>query len=246
MKQSLALVTLLSLLLGTALGQQEPAKKKKASEPKGPSPLAQIEDVPGLPRVLILGDSISIGYTLAVRDLLKGKANVHRPRANCGPTTAGLKSLDEWLASGGAGKKWDVIHFNWGLHDLKYMGPNGENLTDPAAPGSHQQVPPAEYEKNLRALVARLQQTGAKLIWRNTTPVPPGVKGRVPGDEVTYNAIAAKIMAEHDIPTDDLYTFAQSRLAEIQLPANVHFSDEGSKVLATQVVAAIEKALPQP
>jgi hypothetical protein len=221
-----------------AFSQKEaPAKKK-------PNPvMAPIEDVAGLPRVLLIGDSISIGYTLQVRELLKGKANVHRPATNCGPTTNGLKGLDAWLATGGADKEWDVIHFNWGLHDLKYMGPDGGNLAAPKAEGSHQQVPPAEYEKNLRELVTRLEKTGAKLIWRNTTPVPEGAKGRVVGDSVKYNAIAAKIMEERGIPTDDLYTLAKEKASEIQRPADVHFTPEGSQVLAEHVVASIEKAL---
>ena len=47
--------------------------------------------------------------------------------------------------------------------------------------------------KNLRKLVERLQKTNAKLIWRNTTPVPKGAKGRVVGDSVKYNEIAAKV-----------------------------------------------------
>ena len=198
-----------------------------------------IEDVAGLPRVLLIGDSISIGYTLPVRALMKGKANVHRPQVNCGPTTTGLKSIDQWLGD----KKWDVIHFNWGLHDLKYMGPSNGNLADPKAPGSHQQVPPAEYEKNLRALVERLKKTGAKLIWCSTTPVPEGSAGRVLDDAVKYNAIAAKVMDDNQIPTDDLYTFAKARLKEIQLPANVHFSPEGSAALAQQVVDSISATL---
>ena len=123
-----------------------------------------------------------MGYTLQVRELLKGKANVHRPPTKCGPTIKGLAALDDWLKVGGQGKKWDVIHFNWGLHDLKYMGPNGKNLADPKAKTSRKQVPPVEYEKNLRELVKRLKKTGARLIWRNTTPVPEGARGRVPGD----------------------------------------------------------------
>ncbi|HEY8994916.1 MAG TPA: hypothetical protein VIM71_09660, partial [Lacunisphaera sp.] len=81
--------------------------------------LRPIQDVPGLPRVLIIGDSVSIGYTLPTRDNLKGKANVHRPHTNCGSTTEGEKSLDAWLEDG----HWDVIHFNWGLHDLKFLKP---------------------------------------------------------------------------------------------------------------------------
>jgi acyl-CoA thioesterase-1 len=217
----------------------DPGKKKPRPKRKPHPAMARIEDVPGLPRVLLIGDSISIGYTVPVREMLRGKANVHRPLTNCGPTTKGVAEIDQWLGDG----KWDVIHFNWGLHDLKYMGPQGQNLADPKAADSRQQVPIDEYEANLRKLVARMQQTGAKLIWRSTTPVPEGAAGRVVGDAARYNAVAKKIVDEHGIAIDDQYSFALGRLKEIQLPANVHFSQDGSHELAKQAVAAIEKAL---
>lgn len=203
-------------------------KKKKAKRKRKPNPaFAKIVDDPKLPRVLLIGDSISIGYTVATRNLLKGKANLHRIRVNGGPTIRGLEQIDKWLGD----KKWDVIHFNWGLHDLKYIG-------------DKQQVPPAEYEKNLKKLVARLKATKAKLIWCNTTPVPKGVKPpRTNDDVLRYNAIAAEIMKENGIAVDDLYTFANGRLSEIQRPNNVHFSNAGSKVLAGQVVKTITQAL---
>lgn len=223
------------LLIAPAFAQETKPKPKRAPNPA----FAKIDDDPKLPRVLLIGDSISIGYTLDVRERLKGKANVHRIPTNGGPTTNGLKNLSAWLGDG----KWDVIHFNWGLHDLKYIGPNDTNLTDPKAPGSRQQVPPAEYEANLRELVKQLQGTKAKLIWCSTTPVPEGSTGRIAGDEVPYNAIAAKVMQEAGVTINDLATFAKPRLAEIQRPANAHFTDAGSKVLAEQVARAIEAAL---
>ena len=136
-----------------------------------------------------------------------------------------------------------MIHFNWGLHDLKYMGPGGENLADPKAPTSRPQVPIQQYEANLRKLVARLQKTGAKLIWRSTTPVPPGAKGRVVGDSAKYNAVARKIMDEHNITTNDHYSLVMQDLKNQQKPANVHFTAEGSKGLAVSTVAAIKQAL---
>lgn len=191
------------------------------------------------PRVLLLGDSISIGYTPGVTKKLEDVATVERPRANCGPTSRGLENLDAWLGNG----RWDVIHFNFGLHDLKYMGPNGENLANPKLPTSRRQVPPEQYEKNLRELVSRLQKTGATLIWCSTTPVPEGAGGRVPGDEVEYNTIAAKIMKEQQIAIHDLYAFAKPRLDSIQRKANVHFTPEGSEALAEQVAGAIRQAL---
>jgi hypothetical protein len=216
-----------------------PAQEKTKSARKPNPVLAEIEDISGLPRVLLIGDSISMGYTLPVRSALKGKANVHRPKVNCGPTTTGLKSIDTWLGD----SKWDVIHFNWGLHDLKYMGPGGENLGDPSNPECRQQVPPEEYDKNLRQLVERLKKTEAKLIWRNTTPVPEGSAGRVFDDSAKYNAIAEKIMQENGIPIHDLYAIVQPQQDKIMLPANVHFTKEGYDTLAADVVAVIQKSL---
>lgn len=229
-------------------GAEQSATAKEKQPPRRPAnpALLPVEDVPGLPRVLLIGDSISIGYTVPVREMLRGTANVHRPLANCGPTTSGVEHLDAWLATGGAGKAWDVIHFNWGLHDLKFMGPNGENLADPATATSHRQVPPEDYRKNLTTLVERLQKTGAKLIWRNTTPVPKGARGRLPEDVAVYNTIAHEIMTRAGVSTHDLFTFAQDRLEQIQKPADVHFTPNGSAELAADVVRVIRAALPAP
>ena len=233
----LSLVILLGIQEQASGQQNKPAKAK--TRPAGKAPLQAIKDKPDLPRVLLIGDSISIGYTIPVRNLMKDKAYVHRALTNCGPTTKGLKELSKWSGD----KPWDVIHFNWGLHDLKYMGPQGQNLADPKAADSHQQVPPAEYEKNLRQLVAQLKKTKATLIWCSTTPVPVGVKGRVVGDSEKYNAIAAKIMKAEGIMTDDLYGFCKPQLKKVQRPANVHFTPAGSQALAKQVAGHIDKAL---
>jgi len=240
-KSKLIVMTLLTLAfagVGSAADNpQAPAKEPPATRRTRPAEAAYVAvpDDPKLPRILILGDSISIGYTIPVRKLLEGKANVHRPADNCGPTTHGVADLDKWLGDG----KWDVIHFNFGLHDLKYVDEKNKN-TDVSK--GKQQVPPEAYEKNLREIVDRLKKTGAKLIWANTTPVPEGSASRVKGDEAKYNEIAAKVMAENNIPTDDLHAVVEKD-PTIQLPHNVHFKPEGYKVLAHSVVASIEAAL---
>lgn len=235
MKTLLILTTTLLAFSVSIFAQDAPKKAQPKKKRKPPAVFVAIEDDPKLPRVLLLGDSISIGYTLSVRELLKGKANVHRAPTNCGPTIRGLEQIDAWLGEG----KWDVIHFNWGLHDLKYMGPNGGNLADPKNPASHQQVPPADYEKNLRTLVKRLKKTGAKLIWCSTTPYPDTVKGRVAADAMKYNAIAAKVMAEEGVSINDLHGYCVGKLAEIQQTANVHFTKDGSAKLAGVVAKVI-------
>jgi acyl-CoA thioesterase-1 len=186
--------------------------------------LAQAE-----PRVLLIGDSISIGYAPAVRKLLDGKADVQLIPDNGGPTTNGLKNLSAWLGEG----RWDVIHFNWGLHDLRIMEDGAR------------QVPIEAYEKNLGELIARLKTTGAKLIWCSTTPVPEGKLSppRRPEDVPRYNEIAARIMHTNGIAINDLYGFALPRLAQIQRPENVHFTEAGSEQLAQIVAEAVVKAL---
>lgn len=225
------------VLAAVSLVHAADAPAKKAPAKKAPNPaMAPITDDPTLPRVLLIGDSISIGYTLATRELLQGKANVHRIPTNGGPTTNGLANIDRWLGD----SKWDVIHFNWGLHDLKYINDKGDRV-DPAK--GKIQVPLDQYEANLRKLVQRMKQTGAKLIWCTTTPVPTGSDARITGDELKYNAAAAKVMQAENVPTNDLYAFAKPQMDKIGLPANVHYSNEGSKVLATQVAKAIEQAL---
>lgn len=223
------------LLLWTGLVDAAEPTRQPRQRRQNPA-MAAITDIDGLPRVLLIGDSISIGYTLATRELLAGKANVHRIPTNGGPTTRGLEQLDAWLGD----QQWDVIHFNWGLHDLKHVDDRG-SLTEVAE--GPVQVPLDAYRQNLETLTRRLKATGAALIWCSTTPIPQGAKGRVPGDEVRYNSAALDVMQGEGVAVDDLYAFALPKMAKIGKPADVHFTPAGSQVLATQVAGSIEAAL---
>jgi len=186
--------------------------------------------------VLIIGDSISIGYFKPVQEMLKGRAIVEHNAGNAAHTGNGLAKLDEWLGD----TKWDVIHFNHGLHDLKYIGANGKNAT---VETGKQQIPIDQYEKNLDEMVRRLKKTGAKLIFANTTPVPDGTGIRVKGDAKIYNVAAERVMKKYGVPVNDLYSFSMVRLEKIQRPANVHFFPEGSQLLGAQVVKIILEEL---
>ena len=201
-----------------------------------PPQFQPITDDPSLPRVLIIGDSISIGYTLPLRAALGGVANVHRPPENCAHTWRGLEKIDQWLGDG----KWDLIHFNWGLHDLKYVDQGGKL----ALPPDGKQVSTLEeYETNLDKLVQRLRQTGAKLIWRPTTPVPEGAAGRIPADLPKYNQAAHRVIDRYDIEVDDMNAFIAANRVPHSRPGNVHFSKEASTQLAENSAAAIRRAL---
>jgi lysophospholipase L1-like esterase len=180
-----------------------------------------VKDDPKLPRVLLIGDSVSRGYTQPTRAALAGVANVHRAPANCGPTASGVKNLEVWLGAG----KWDVIHFNFGIHDRG--------------------TPAADYVNRLEAIVGRLEKTGAKLVWASTTPIPDNpAQKQTARSIVEKNALAAEVMRRHGIPTDDLFAALTPRLAELQNPHDVHFTGAGYEFLGARVAAAIRAALP--
>ncbi len=195
---------------------------------------AATADEPGrLPRVLIIGDSISIGYTEPVRRMLADQAEVVRIPGNAAHTWTGLERLDGWLGDG----RWDVIHFNWGLHDLKHL--KDDKLDTRGKRISTLQ----EYTANLDRLVGRLKGTGAKLIWAATTPIPEGAAGRIKGQEIEFNAAAREIMDKHGVKVNDLHTYVSPYLDRYQLAANVHFTGDGSEFLARKVAGCILNTL---
>jgi acyl-CoA thioesterase-1 len=201
-----------------------------------------VEEKPNLPRVLLIGDSISIGYTTRTQDALAGQANVLRIPENAGSTRDGLEKIDRWLARR---PHWDVIHFNFGLHDLKKQksgSPNPDQLDVTGAVN----IPLAEYEANLEALVQRLKQTGARLIWASTTPIPEGSPGRVRGDEVAYNEAARRVMEKNGVRINDLHACVQPSEAASFPPGDVHPNDPGKEILARQTAAEISQALKTP
>ncbi|MGB8169131.1 MAG: SGNH/GDSL hydrolase family protein [Chthoniobacteraceae bacterium] len=233
MKFILTLITAL-LLAPVALVAAEPGDTSQAHQ-------APEKDDPNLPRVMIIGDSISVGYTDEVRKLLAGKANVHRVAGNAGPSSSGIQKMAEWIAP--TNGTWNVIHFNFGLHDLK-LGTGGKD-NHPYATSDGHQVSLEDYERNLNQIVAKFKTTGATLIWCSTTPVPAGKVDppRQPDDVIKYNEVARKVMIQNGVAIDDLYALALPKLADIQLPHNVHYTREGYAELARQVAARIKAAL---
>jgi hypothetical protein len=201
---------------------------------------AQPEAGKSLPKVLLIGDSISMGYTPPVQRLLKGKADVRRVDDNCQSTNYGLQHIKEWLGS----EHWDVIHFNWGIWDMHQM--EGGNIVV----GGQVRTPLPKYETNLRQLVGILKSTGAKLIWASITPLDPtrepekyGINALNCKDVPLYNAAAAKVMAENGIVIDDLYSTALPRKDEIRIGDSIHYTEEGSRILAREVAVNIQRAI---
>ena len=192
-----------------------------------------------LPQVFIIGDSISIGYTPFVQEALAGRAVVSRPPQNCNGTRMGVERLDDWVGD----TKYDLIHFNFGLHDMKHVDPvTGKGSLNPHDPV---QSEPEVYKSNLEVIVNRLKPTGAKLVFANTTSVPEisGLVLREPVRLMKYNRVAEKVMRRHRVPVNDLFEYSLSIVEAHQKPNDVHFTNEGYRLLGNRVAAAISDIL---
>ncbi|MBJ2175932.1 SGNH/GDSL hydrolase family protein [Aureibaculum sp. A20] len=203
----------------------------------------------GLPNVFIYGDSISIAYSQSVREELNNKATVIRLFKNGGSShnfIENMEELQEKMFQPGLEKgwnfKWDLIHFNVGLHDLKYL--KGKNLNK----ANGKQVSwIREYKENLNEICKylKLNFPKAKLIFATTTPVPKNAKGRFEGDSVTFNTAALEVLKKYpDIIINDLYSFTKPN-AKIwaQEPGNVHYNDLGFTQQGKEVARLITKEL---
>lgn len=184
--------------------------------------------------VLIIGDSISMGYTPFVKKALAPNVNVEHNRGNGGSTRRGCDSVEVWSA----GTQWDVIVFNFGLHDMVHKDSLGKyNVNGKVT------VTLDEYRKNLKQIVAILRQTTARLIFINTTVVPEKADGRMVEDPARYNKVAEEVMKENGIKVLDLYTPSLTIHPDNSKPANVHYTDKGYEILAEYVLKDIKSSL---
>lgn len=200
---------------------------------RSPESFRYVENNPALPNVFIYGDSISIAYTPVVRKQLVGAANVYRLNRNgdwSGRLISFVKELEEAMRNPALEDPWtfdwNVIVFNTGLHDLKYL--NGQKLdTGNGSP----QCPPDAYAENLRKNVRWLRSTypKTKLVFVTTTPVPEGAVGRIPGDAAKYNEVARNVLKEFpEVAVVDLYDFTKPHQPDwCKNPGDVHYNLSG-------------------
>ena len=174
-----------------------------------------------LPRVALIGDSITRAYFTAVEAKLKGKAYCARIATS---KAVGDPALPAQIALFLSEEKFNVVHFNIGMHGWEYSED--------------------EYRRYLPELLAAVRKgaPGAKLVWASTTPVR---KDKEPGPSnarvEARNRIAREFFEKQGIVVDDLHA-AISGHDELHKD-DVHFDDEGSGILAGSVAASVEKLL---
>ncbi len=233
----------LKMLISRPLGIKK-EKKTVSVQPAGvfASNLTAVAQERRLPKVVLLGDSIRMGYAPLVEKLLAGKAIIVSPKANGGDSANNLKNLEAWAIR----EQPDIVHFNCGIHDVKKSKKTGEH-----------QVPAPQYEGNLRKIVERLRkETKATVIFVTTTPIldERAAKGRTKADyelldasAIQYNGIARRVMQELKVPLNDLRdVMPDAGTREKLISADgVHFTQEGREKLAKAVADMISRHLPK-
>ena len=189
-------------------------------------------------KVLLLGDSIRMGYQNDVKELLAGEYEVLCPEDNGRFAAYTLWQANQMF-------KWnpdiELVHFNNGYWDMNIEAP----MTEPIHPVE-------EYVSFLRRIVALCRQCGAKVVFATTVPIlEAGAAGDNTGVEGTinysnewvkaYNTAAVEVMAELDVPVDDLYALCMEDDRRYKCEDLLHLSAEGSRRCARQVAEYVRK-----
>lgn len=193
------------------------------------------------PKILIIGDSISIGYTPFVKEHFQGKATVVHNPGNAQHTGTGLAKVEEWIGT----EDWDIIQMNWGLWDLCYRHPDSKLYGKRDKVNGTVFASVEEYEQNLEAIIMKVKaKSDAKLIFVTTSYVPKEEGGRFTKDPQRYNKAAKRVMKKHRIIVNDIYKSSKS-IHKLHGKGNddVHYTKEGSKKLAMIISDFLEKEL---
>ena len=191
-------------------------------------------------KVLLLGDSIRIGYQQYVKEALADEYEVRYPEDNGRFAAYTLWQVNQEL-------KWnpdiELVHFNNGYWDMNIEAP----MTEPIHPVE-------EYLSFLRRIVALCRQCGAKVVFATTVPLledgaagdNTGVQGTInyKSDWVTtYNDAAVALMEELEVPVNDLYALCMEDARRYKCEDLLHLSAEGSRRCAQQVAQYVRANL---
>jgi len=190
-----------------------------------------------LPTVLIIGDSISQGYTVPLRTALIGRANVLRAPENCGSSRRGIRKMDIYTQGIG---KIDVIVFNFGIHDRNSS--------------------PLEYETSLSEVTRKIMAKCSSAIFVSTTPFFPSIRESIANgnafatfrdwylhgrgmDEVQLNSIARSVSERFGVHFIDIGSKVCTDMICNRMPNDLHFPEPCYAVVAEPIAEGVRKVI---
>ena len=184
-------------------------------------------------KILLLGDSIRMGYDKYVKEALEGVAEVYYPGENCQCAQHLLRFMHQWKKD----LKWpddiDLVHWNAGLWDVaEIFGEEPITLE-------------VQYVEMIRRIDRQLRRLfpGARVVFATSTSVieekyRPEFKRR----NATirhYNNLALEALAETDCLVNELFDFSKS-FPEACRSDMTHFNTpEGRKAMGDRVLSVI-------
>lgn len=188
-------------------------------------------------KVLLLGDSIRMGYDSYVKDILEGEFQVLYDEEDNGRFAAyTLWQANQLFKKYG---KFDVVHWNNGYWDMNIESP----MTEPIHPVE-------EYIHFLKRIIKLIRENGAKIIFATTTPIldsgrsadNTGTGAQINYDNEwvkKYNEAAKSLMAEENIPVNDLYGLCMEDGNLYKCEDMLHLTEEGYKKCAESAASMI-------
>ena len=193
-------------------------------------------------RVLLLGDSIRMGYDDYVKEILDGKCEVIYAAEDNGRFAAyTLWQMNQMFRKFGP---FDIVHWNNGYWDMNIESPMETAL-----------FPIDEYKHLLRRIAREIKKNGAKVIFALTTPVLGSGSAadntgtgalHISYDDTwvqKYNQAAMEVMAEENIPINDLYSLCKQDENCYKCADRLHLTPEGYYKCAEQISEMILKEL---
>lgn len=179
--------------------------------------------------VLILGDSISMGYREYVKEALADRADVVYFEENGRFAKYTLHMLNQYIRLNGVP---DIVHWNNGIWDLTVEPPLDGNFT-----------PLPEYVSHLKRIIWLLREAKVGAFIFATSTFAKNRPEQPREDTERYNAAALAVMADEGVEVNDLATLVKENLDEFICEDNLHLNETGYRACAAKVVKAIESHL---
>ena len=190
-------------------------------------------------KVLLLGDSIRMGYDKYTRDKLSGVAEVYFPSENCKFSVNMVRYIYEWAEELELNREEiALVHWNAGLWDCLHME-DGEPL-----------VPVDIYERTIARVQALINQAfpNAKCIFATSTSVSEKMwkwqgKCRYNSEIEQYNEAAKRALSAYDVKINDLYALVSPLPDSYHSDATHYYTPEATELIGNQVVSNILESL---
>ena len=184
-------------------------------------------------KVILIGDSIRMGYAKYVKEALEGSAEVYHSADSSRFSTYLFRFLPDWKRNEGWGDDIDLVHWNVGLWDVLEI--NGEGPINDAA----------TYGKNIGRIYRHIKKLfpNAKQVFATSTSViEEGYKGDFKRHNhyiEEYNEIAQRVLSEFQVPVYDLYELTKNIPAEYRSDMTHFDTPEATKIIGDRIVSVI-------